>query len=108
MALRCMAHAWAERARAVQSHFSGHADRVAPALRRSLEYARQMPKLTGYGGPYRLLVGRHVVILRWTDLCDALQQEMGDCALSRLKDSYFFGRADHYDPPGANVAGDRK
>ena len=102
LGLRQMARAWTDRARAVSAHFSGRAAEVPPALRRSLDLVRGMPEIMGFDGPYRLLVGRHVVILRWTDLAGALERELADYAAGRVQDYYFFGQAEHYDKWGAD------
>lgn len=100
LGLRQMARAWVERARAVDAHFAGRPADVLPALRRSLELVRAMPGLLDFDGPHRLLVGRHVVILRWTDLAAALEAELADYAADRVQDYYFFGQAEHHDRYG--------
>lgn len=100
LGLRRMARAWAERARAVQAFFDGHSAQGIDALRRSLDLVRGMPALMEFDGPHRLLVGRHVVMFRWSELAEALERELADHAAGRPQDYYFFGQAEHYDRYG--------
>jgi len=102
--LRAMARAWAWRARAVLAHFAGRRADALDALRRSLRVVKQVPSLVGSDGPYRQLVGRHVVMLTWSGLASALEAEIEDYAAGREQTHYFHGDARHYDLRGKDFA----
>jgi hypothetical protein len=104
LALRCLARAWRERGRAVLAHLAGRSEEMAAALGRSLAAVRELPGLVGHDEPYRLLVGRHVVMLRWSDLIAALEEELADHLAGRPQPHYFFGQAQHYDQYGLDFA----
>jgi len=104
LALRALARAWGERARAMLAHRAGRMEEAVEALGRSLDQVRHLPGLVGRDGAYRLLVGRHVVILRWSDLIDALEAERADCAAGRPAPLYGFGQSEHDDRYGEDFA----
>ena len=90
-AQRTMARAWAERARAVVAHFEGDAAQVESALRRSLELLRTIPDILGCDGPYRLLVGRHAIVISWSDVATALTAEIESLRRGRPPAQFPFG-----------------
>ncbi len=104
LALRCMARAWIEHARGILAQFAERRAEAAAAFQRGLEQVRKMPELLGFDGPYRLLVGRHTLIVRWSDLRRALEEELRDAASGRAAESYPFGTAEHYDQYGRDFA----
>ncbi len=107
VALHWMALAWTWRARAVEAHYAGRRAEALNALGRCLEHVRRVPALIRHDGPYRQLVGRHVVILSWTGLIAALKQELADYAAGREQTHYFHGQAQHDDPRGKDFMAPR-
>jgi hypothetical protein len=103
-ALRYLARAWRERGHAVLARLAGRPEEVAAALGRSLDEVREVAGLVGQDEPYRLLVGRHVVMLRWSDLIVAMEEELADHLAGRPQPHYFFGQAQHYDQYGDDFA----
>jgi len=104
LAQRLTAQAWTERARAVSAHFSGNAEDVKPALRKSLDRVRRLPATIGYDGPYRLLVGRHTFIIRWSELIAALEDELAEYGTDAERAHHLFGAAEQYDRKGKDFA----
>jgi len=92
-----MARAWVARARAVDAHDRGDTSATADGLRQSLDHVRKVPVILDFDGPYRLLIGRHTFVIRWSELIDALAAELADFEAGRLAEHYFFGTAEKYD-----------
>jgi hypothetical protein len=93
-AQHALALAWTERVRAVIAHVEGRRERALKALRLSLAHACLVPDLLRHDGPYRLLIGRHTFIIRWSELIAALEAELADYAAGRLQGHYYFGTAE--------------
>ena len=104
VAQRIMARAWTERARAILAHFADDAKAVKPFLRRSLAFVRTVPDTLGYDGPYRLLVGRHTFVIRWSELIAALEKELAEYGTGQESEHYLFGTAEFYEHKGKDFA----
>jgi hypothetical protein len=98
-----LAGAWRERAHAVLAHHDGDRAGVPTFLERSLALVRKVPETVGFDGPYRLLIGRHTFIIRWSEMIAALEQELADYPGGTLAEHYTFGAAEFYDTPDATV-----
>lgn len=95
-----MAQAWTQRARAMALRFQDDPEAARPYLWQSLDNIKQIPVILGSDGPYRLLVGRHTVIFRWSELIQALEREIAEWPDESPDDWFEFGISERYDNEG--------
>jgi len=104
IAQHLMVRAWTERARAMLTRFEGDGERARPHLQHSVGFVRRVPEVLGFDGPYRLLVGRHTFIVRWSELIAALERELAEWGREDPEDSYAFGVSEYYEDVGQDFA----